>query len=323
MLIIENITKKYNSKINNETVALKNVNLSFMNKEMIFILGPSGCGKTTLMNIIGGLDIPSNGVVKINNTCIGTSEEEIDVYRSNYIGFIFQNFNLIDNLSIYDNLLLVCYNKNDEKMISYYLEKVGLKDYEDRFPNELSGGQVQRVAIARALLKKSDILLADEPTGNLNEELSAEIFNLLKNISKDKLVIVTTHNKEMANLYADRIIEMNDGVIVTDKVVAPKSNELLIEKRNDNTISSKKILKLAVRNFKTSKLDIMFNLIILLLSFICSALTFSIANYNRVDTDVKNLKKMNEIETFSLERYSYNDELGRYVSYAQIEEIKK
>lgn len=323
MLTIENISKKYNSKKNNEITALKDVNLYFDHKELVFILGPSGCGKTTLLNLIGGIDVPTDGNIKINNRDIGTTEEKLDIYRNNHIGFVFQDFNLLENMTIYDNLSLVCFDDlNKNQKISYYLEKVGLNDFETRYPNELSGGQIQRVAIARALLKESDILLADEPTGNLNEEMSKEIFDLLKLISKEKLVIVVTHNKEMAELYGDRIIELKDGSVISNIEKTFNHEIFTIEEKKQNKTNKKNIFKLAFKNFKSNKIDIIFNSLILFLSFMCIAVTFSIVNYSRVDTDIKNLQKMSEIENFSLERYNYNDTLARNVSYAQVEQIK-
>ena len=326
MLIVENVSKKYNLKKSNEDLALKKINLSFEYKGLVFILGPSGCGKTTLLNLIGGIDTPTNGYIKINNKSIGTTEEELDLYRNNHIGFIFQDFNLLDNMTIYDNLSIVFFkNSNYERKtkILNCLEKVGLKGYENRFPNELSGGQMQRVAIARALLKESEILLADEPTGNLNEEMSKEIFELLKDVSKEKLVIVVTHNKEMAYLYANRIIELRDGSIISDTNLKSEHEKLIISKKNKKFVDNNNIFKLALLNFNASKFDIIFNFIILFLCFMCIASTFSIVNYKRVDTDIKNLKSMGEIENFSLERYSYDDGVDINISHAQVDQIKK
>ena len=172
--------------------------------KITMIQGDPGCGKSTLLNIIGGLDEPTSGKLVYNSYNI--KSKDYDVWRNDTIGFIFQDFNLIPDLTIYENLSIVCYNKSDaerKELIHDALLSVGLENYEARYSYEMSGGQIQRVAIARALLKNSKILLADEPTGNLNKEMSAEIFSLLKELSKEKLVIIVTHNEELAQKYAD------------------------------------------------------------------------------------------------------------------------
>ena len=170
MLILKNINKVYNSKFKSKVTALKDINLYFSNNGCNVILGPSGCGKSTLLNIIGGLDEQASGNIIYNSYDI--KAKDYDLWRNNIIGFIFQDFNLISDLTIYENLAIVCYDKSKDEtdlMIHEVLCKVGLKNYENRYSYEMSGGEIQRVAIARALLKNSKILLADEPTGNLNK----------------------------------------------------------------------------------------------------------------------------------------------------------
>ncbi len=312
MLSINNVTKIYSSKSKKEVVALNNVSLSFSNSGLTFILGPSGCGKTTLMNFLGGIDIPTEGRVEYDGQTIGEREEDLDEYRNQHVGFVFQDFNLLDNLTVFDNLALVCFDLSEEEKrekIAFYLEKVGLFGYENRYQNELSGGQIQRVAIARALLKESEILLADEPTGNLNQKLSREIFDLFKEISKEKLVVIVSHNEEFASLYADRIISLRDGEVIADEIInASEQKELPKKQSRSKKINAKTVFKMALWNIKSNKADVIITSIILFLCFACIAVTFSITDYNRLDADIKNLQSMDEIEIFEISRY---DEYGQ------------
>ncbi|MEE1186495.1 MAG: ABC transporter ATP-binding protein/permease [Acutalibacteraceae bacterium] len=221
MLILKNIVKNYET--GNQTVkALKNVNLNFRQNEFVSILGPSGCGKTTLLNIIGGLDRYTSGDMYINN--VSTKEykdRDWDTYRNYKIGFVFQSYNLIPHQSVLANvelaLTLSGVSKSQRrKRAKEALEKVGLGDCINKKPNQMSGGQMQRVAIARALVNNPDILLADEPTGALDSATSNQVMEILKEISKDKLIIMVTHNPEIAQKYSTRIIKLKDGEIISD-----------------------------------------------------------------------------------------------------------
>ena len=221
MLELKGIYKSY--RIDDLSIeVLKNININFRDKEFISILGASGSGKTTLLNIIGGLDSYDKGDLLIDG--FSTSkylDKDWDNYRNNRIGFVFQNYNLIDHLSVYDNikvsLTLSNMNKDEiDKKIKDVLDKVGLINYINKKPNTLSGGQMQRVAIARALVNNPDIIVADEPTGALDSKTSKEIMKLLGNISKDKLVVMVTHNSELASKYSTRIINIEDGAIISD-----------------------------------------------------------------------------------------------------------
>jgi len=222
MLALKNITKIYAEKTDNAVNALKGINLAFRNKEFVSILGQSGCGKTTLLNIIGGLDRYTDGDLVIN----GTSTKEYkgkdwDTYRNHSIGFVFQSYNLIPHQTILENVELsmtlggVEYNDR-KRRAKDVLVRLGLGDKLNKKPNQLSGGQCQRVAIARAIVNEPDIILADEPTGALDSETSVTIMDILKEISKEKLVIMVTHNPELAEKYSDRIIKMFDGVVKDD-----------------------------------------------------------------------------------------------------------
>ena len=221
MLTLKSIVKDY---VTGDTVvsALKGINIEFRKNEFVSILGPSGCGKTTLLNIIGGLDRYTSGDLFIN----GKSTKEFDdsdwdSYRNHSIGFVFQNYNLIPHQSVLSNvelaLTLSGVSKAErKKRAKEVLEKVGLGDQVNKKPNQMSGGQMQRVAIARALVNDPDILLADEPTGALDSQTSVQIMDLLKEVAKDRLVIMVTHNPELSKQYSTRIISLLDGRVVDD-----------------------------------------------------------------------------------------------------------
>lgn len=221
MLQLKNITKNYVTS--SETVAaLKGVSISFRKQEFVSILGPSGCGKTTLLNIIGGLDAYTDGDLIING--VSTKEyrdRDWDTYRNHSIGFVFQSYNLIPHQSVLQNvelaLTLSGVSKSERRArAKAALEEVGLGDQLNKRPGEMSGGQMQRVAIARALVNNPDIILADEPTGALDTKTSVQVMEILKKISKERLIIMVTHNPELAETYSSRIIKMLDGRLVDD-----------------------------------------------------------------------------------------------------------
>jgi ABC-type lipoprotein export system ATPase subunit len=218
MIKVEKLTKSY--KIGKRKITpISNVSFTLGETGFVFITGKSGSGKSTLLNMISGLDNLTSGDVIIGDKQFSkfTPQDYVN-YRNNYLGFIFQDFHLIKELTVYQNveLALSIKGEKNDALIKSTLEKVGLKDYHDRYSNELSGGQKQRVAIARALVKNPKIILADEPTGNLDSKTSIQILKLLKKISKTNLVVIVSHNLEDAYNYADRIIELSDGKIIND-----------------------------------------------------------------------------------------------------------
>ena len=230
MLKLEKIKKTY---VTGDFVqdALKDLSLEFRENEFVAILGPSGSGKTTLLNIIGGLDRYNSGNLIINGKeTKNFKNEDWDAYRNNCIGFVFQNYNLIPHISILSNVEMgmtlsgVSVKERREKSLEV-LERVGLKDHVHKKPNQLSGGQMQRVAIARALANDPDIILADEPTGALDSKTSIQILDLIKEIAKDKLVVMVTHNAELANKYASRVVELKDGMLIKDSNPVKESKE--------------------------------------------------------------------------------------------------
>ena len=219
-----------------DTKALVNLNLNINDKGLVFIVGKSGSGKSTLLNLLGGLDSPDKGKIIVDNKDICTlKNKELDSYRNSYVGFIFQEFNTLEEFSVFDNikLALKLQGINDDNRVEEVLKEVDLAGLGNRNINELSGGQKQRVSIARALVKKPKLILADEPTGNLDRKSSEKIFEILKSISKNSLVVVVSHDVEAADTYADRIIRIEDGKIIKDSV------EFKSEK-NNNTLELKK-----------------------------------------------------------------------------------
>ena len=221
MLQLKDIVKKYNTG-GTEVEVLKKVNISFRESEFVSILGASGSGKTTLLNIIGGLDKYSSGdMLLMGRSTKEFTDRDWDSYRNGTIGFVFQSYNLIGHLSIIENVKLALSisgesNKENDIKAKKALEDVGLGDHLYKKPNQLSGGQMQRVAIARALVTNPKVILADEPTGALDSKTSVQIMELIKEISKEKLVIMVTHNPELARKYSDRIVSVKDGEIIED-----------------------------------------------------------------------------------------------------------
>ena len=258
MLQIKNIKKSY--KTGNFTqIALNSVSLNFKKHEFVSILGPSGSGKTTLLNIIGGLDRYDSGDLIIKGKSTKKfKDKDFDSYRNKSVGFIFQNYNLISHIDILSNVemgmtLSGKRRKERKKIAKSLLEKVGLKDHMHKKPNQLSGGQMQRVAIARALANNPEIILADEPTGALDSKTSDQIMKLIKEISKDKLVIMVTHNEELAKMYSDRIISMKDGQVIGDTSF---NNEEKIDeeyKLKKTKMSFFTALHLSLNNIRTKK----------------------------------------------------------------------
>ena len=223
MLEIKNANKYFNKGKNNQIHVINNTSITLEDNGLIALLGPSGCGKTTLLNTIGGLDKLKSGSIYINNQKINNRlSYKTDQIRNLNIGYIFQDYKLIDNLNVYDNVSIVLKmigikDKNEIKnRVEYVLKKVRMLRYKKRPASMLSGGERQRVGIARAIVKDPDIILADEPTGNLDSKNSLEIMKIIKAISKDRLVILVTHEQNLAKFYATRIIEIKDGSIIQD-----------------------------------------------------------------------------------------------------------
>lgn len=245
MIKLIDVHKEYTVSDNNKIFALDKINLSIDGNGFIAIVGKSGSGKTSLLNILGGLDKPTSGNIEINDEILNYSNSrQLDLYRNYTVSFVFQDFNLLEDYSIFDNVKLGIKiqgvkNACAEEMIKKSLKQVGLEGFEKRKISTLSGGQKQRVAIARALCKESDMVLCDEPTGNLDGNTTDEIFSVIKSLSAKRVFIVVTHDEENALKYADRIIKISDGKIIDDFAVTP-TEKSKIEYRTDNTVEGRK-----------------------------------------------------------------------------------
>lgn len=220
MLEVKNLHKVYKTKKKVQVEALKGVSIKFPERGMVFLLGKSGSGKSTLLNLLGGLDKYDDGDILIKGVSSKQfSQGQFDSYRNTYVGFIFQEYNVLEDFSVGMNIALAIElqgRKATNEEINQILQQVDLEGFGDRKPNELSGGQKQRVAIARALVKKPEIIMADEPTGALDSNTGRQVFDTLKKLSEDKLVIVVSHDREFAEFYGDRIIELADGEVIND-----------------------------------------------------------------------------------------------------------
>ena len=243
MVKLERVNKYFFRRRRNEIHVINNTSLEMGEKGLVALLGPSGCGKTTLLNAIGGLDKVNSGRIFVNGEKITRRRKgKIDKIRTLNIGYVFQNYNLIDNMTVFDNVAIalrmvgVKDKKEIEEKVNYVLEKVGMYRYRNRYADMLSGGERQRVGIARAIVKDPQVVIADEPTGNLDSKNTLEVMNIIKTIAEEKLVILVTHEEKLANFYASRIIRIRDGEVVSDEI-NDHENEL------DYRIESKIYLK--------------------------------------------------------------------------------
>lgn len=225
LLIVRHLSKRYGKKEEeNSILALKDVNFSIKKGEFVVIIGDSGSGKSTLLNIIGGLDKQTDGEVIINNQNISMlSDKQLTIFRRKNIGFIFQDFNLIPELTVVENIilpLLLDHKKPDMSFLKIILQQLDLENRKDHLPSQLSGGQQQRVAIGRAIITKPSIILADEPTGNLDSKNSDRVINLLKEMSKnyEQTIIMITHNEKYVGI-ADQVLSLSDGLLTEKRRV--------------------------------------------------------------------------------------------------------
>ena len=291
MLELKKISKSYKTGSFVQQ-ALKEVSIQFRNNEFVAILGASGSGKTTLLNIIGGLDQYDSGDLIINNKSTKKFKAiDWDRYRNHCVGFIFQNYNLIPHISILDNVemgmtLSGVNSKTRKKKAKEALKKVGLLEHIHKKPNQLSGGQMQRVAVARALVNNPDIILADEPTGALDTKTSIQIMDLIKDIAKDKLVIMVTHNPDLAKDYATRIIEFKDGTKISDSnPVTEKEKDTSILKIKKTAMNFRTALKLSFNNIKTKKGRTLLTAFASSIGIIGIALILSLSNGFKIEVD--------------------------------------
>ena len=225
MVTLQNVDKYFYRRKSNQIHVINDTSLEFGETGLTALLGPSGCGKTTLLNVIGGLDKADKGRIYINGQRItGRTARSVDRIRNLNIGYIFQNYNLINTMTVFDNVAMVLKmvgikdEKEIKEKVEYALELVGMYRYRKRYADMLSGGERQRVGIARAIVKNPSIIIADEPTGNLDSANTLEVMNIIKSISREKLVILVTHEENLAEFYADRIIRLRDGKVISDEI---------------------------------------------------------------------------------------------------------
>ncbi len=279
MLTLKNIKKIYEQS---DEAVLDDINLTFNRDEFVSILGCSGAGKSTLLNIIGGLDCKTSGKLLINGKDIYKyNDSNLDYYRKNNVGFIFQNYNLIEHLTVYENVmlpLLLTNSKNKHKRVLKMLDKVGLKDKKDSKICDLSGGQKQRAAISRALINNPDIILADEPTGALDYKTGYEIMNLIKKLSKNKLVIMVTHNKVLAKKYSSRIIYLDKGHVISDTNPSKKKKIYFNMKNNGRNLSIKNALLYSIKTIKAKRKSFLLTSLASSIGLILVALIISVSN---------------------------------------------
>lgn len=321
MLELKNVHKTYFPNKGNSVDALSNVSLKIQNKGLVFIVGKSGSGKTTLLNLIGGLDECTKGQILFNGQSIDYSKiTYLDDYRANQIGFIFQEYNLLDELTVYENIALsteLLGYKSSSNQVDEVLNSVGLSNMGNRYPSELSTGQKQRVAIARALIKKPSIILADEPTGSLDSETSKQIFTLLKVLSAIQTVIVITHDKESANIYGDRIIELHDGSVINDS--SPFLGDEIIDETSipnskRKSIYTKTISKISFKNLLKKPFRLILSILLTTIALLLFSLTDAIISYQKATTIQSSMNQADILWFTMTKKIEMTDSLGYEVT---------
>lgn len=323
MLELKHIAKTYKTTKGVRTEALKDINLRFPQRGMVFVLGKSGSGKSTLLNIIGGLDQADTGEIIINGkSSADFKQSDYDSYRNTYVGFIFQEFNLMEEYTIEKNIAMALQLQQKEAssaQIEQLLERLGLSGYATRYPNELSGGQKQRVAIARALIKEPQILMADEPTGALDSATGKEIFDTLKELSREKLVIVVSHDRESAQAYANRIIEFKDGVVECDTAPDVDEQHEVFEAIHSH-LPFKDSFRLGFSCLGHKKIRMVFTILLTSFALLLLALSDAVGNFSSVNAQYKAAEELQE--PYAGVRYQYLDENGNTIYTGMDTQIK-
>ena len=319
MLEVKNLSKVYKTKGSVNVKALDNISLRFPETGMVFLLGKSGSGKSTLLNVCGGLDSPTDGEIIVKGRSSKTfTQSDFDSYRNTYIGFIFQEYNVLDEFSVEDNLALALElqgNPKDKERVEQVLKDVDLEGYAKRKPNTLSGGQKQRIAIARALIKSPEIIMADEPTGALDSETGRQIFDTLKKLSKDKLILVVSHDREFAEKYGDRIIELKDGKVISD---VSKQEEAFFKTAEEKIVNKeyaeeekrfvrsklpvRHAVKIGVSGLKAKPIRLVFTLLLCTFTFIVFGLFSTLTFYDSSSAFYETLRD-SHLSTVQIDKY--------------------
>ena len=312
MIKLNNVTKTYISKSKQRVEAIRGISAEFSDSGMVFILGKSGSGKSTLLNLLGGLDGATSGEISVDGVSFADfRQSDYDSYRNRYVGFVFQEFNLLRDFNVQDNVSIALELSKDEEVAekaASALEQVGLSsDYLARKVDELSGGEKQRIAIARAVVKDSRLILADEPTGNLDSTTGESVWEILKTLSATKLVIVVTHDRESAERYGDRIIEIADGKVIADRGCQPEytaEQPSFVSKKQ--RLSFRAILKLGLNNLLQRKAKSVTVILLSIFTILALLLTQMSLTYSSEKTLAKFIED-NDIEYFAVEQSYYNN----------------
>ena len=322
---VEAIRKTYKIKNAQSIVALDGVSFDLPKNGMVFILGKSGSGKSTLLNIMSGLDKVDEGKIEFCGKDITKlTEKELSNYRNSCCGFVFQEYNLIPELDVGENIMLTLQlqrEKDTEQKVKEVLKQVDLVGYEKRKVTELSGGQKQRVAIARAIIKNPKIIFADEPTGALDEKTGRNIFDLLKEFSKDKLVIVVSHDRACAERYGDRIIELADGKIVADNGTVEFPQEIKEEEWKKPKLPNKTAMKIGCSNFRYHPIRFLASILLSVIAFTFLGISLNIA-FNRFQDIVFNSMQSNHVKYGVINKY-YKDNLVIPIKESEKQSIEK
>ena len=312
MLELKNVTKVYQTKKKKEVKALEDIDYSFQNKGFYAILGKSGSGKTTLLNLIAGLDKPSSGEIQFMGKSFKRFKgKDFDAYRNTCVGFVFQEFNLFENLNVYKNVALALElqgKQAEEQEIEEVLNRVGISDLMYRNINELSGGQKQRVAIARAIIKNPRIIIADEPTGSLDQEIAIEIFEVLKELSQEYLVILVTHNEEYAIKYAEHILRLSEGRQVEKPEGIEEKAEETLDFEYKKGLSVLSSLKMGFTNLKMSIVRLILCIFLMVFSFTLLGFCISLSFYSKIDIVYDSFVKSNFLDPITISCFEKNKE---------------
>ena len=327
MLKIKNLTKIYTSRGGRKVVALDDVSISFPEKGLVFLLGKSGSGKSTLLNVAGGLDAPTSGeIIFRGRSSKNFADSDYDSYRNTHVGFVFQEYNLIDSYKVGANIGLALELQGKEatrEAVDKILREVGLADsrgntFYDRLTNELSGGQKQRVAIARALIKNPQVILADEPTGAIDSTTGQQLYELLKELSKEKLIIVVTHDNENAEKYGDRIIELADGKIIGDTAPASAADETPAAAAGGSFIASKLPLSrsftMGASGLKHKPLRLAISIILAVVAFVFFGFSVTAGFADKFTAELQTMRDK-EMYMVTIEGGSYYNKGSQYESY--------